>query len=99
MVESLNQGLYKPMPVEEQVAVIFAATQGFLDGVDVDRVKSFNEGLVHHLRSDHVDIIEDIRETKDLTEETEAKLRSAIEAFLKDFAKDHEELEVPAVPA
>jgi F-type H+-transporting ATPase subunit alpha len=96
MVEALNQGLYAPMPVEEQVAVIFAATQGFLDSLDVDRVKSFNEGLIDHLRSNHADIMETIRNEKDLSEETEAKLRAAIEAFLNDFAPDHEEVAVPA---
>ncbi|MBE0429590.1 MAG: F0F1 ATP synthase subunit alpha, partial [Thermoleophilia bacterium] len=95
-VEALNQGQYAPMPVEEQIAVIFAATQGYLDGLDVDRVKNFNEGLIHHMRSTHADVLESIRETKDLTEETEAGLRKAIETFLKDFAPETEEAETAA---
>jgi F-type H+-transporting ATPase subunit alpha len=95
MVASLNQGQYVPMPVEEQVAVIFAATQGFLDDIGVERVPDFNEGLIARLRSQHPDILEAIRNEKDISEETESKLRSALESFLKDFSPDHEELNVP----
>ena len=51
MIEVLNQGRFDPMPVEEQVAVIFAGTQGYLDDVDVERVRAFCEGLREYLRS------------------------------------------------
>ena len=51
MVQLLNQGRFDPMPVEEQVAVIFAGNQGFLDDLDVHRVRSFGEGLRDYLRS------------------------------------------------
>jgi len=99
MVETLNQGQYSPIPVEEQVAIIFAATQGFLDGIGVDRVKSFNVGLVDHMRSQHADLLATIRDEKDISDDSEAKLRAALEGFLKDFAPDHEGLEVPAPTA
>jgi F-type H+-transporting ATPase subunit alpha len=94
MVESLNQGLYQPMPVEEQVAVLFAATQGFLDSLDVERIKSFNEGLVHNMRSEHADLLGAIRDTKDLSDETEVQLRSAIESYLKDFSPQEQDMEM-----
>ncbi len=96
-VVALNQGQYMPMAIEEQVAVIFAATQGFLDGIEVDRVTAFNEGLVDTMRSQHGDILTKIREEKDLSDETEAKMRAALEAYTKDFSPDHEEIAVPAV--
>ncbi|MCL4472603.1 MAG: F0F1 ATP synthase subunit alpha [Actinobacteria bacterium] len=96
VVVSLNQGQFTPMPVEEQVAVLFAATQGYLDGIDVDRVPEFNKGLVDHLKAEHADVLSTIKEEKDLSDDTEAKLRAALEAFLKDFSPDQEELAVPA---
>jgi len=96
-VVALNQGQYVPMAVEEQVTVIFAAIQGFLDSIEVDRVTAFNEGLIDHMRSEHGDILETIRNEKDLSDETEAKMRAAIEAYSKDFSPDSEELASPAV--
>jgi len=96
LVEMLNQGQYVPMPVEEQIVVIFAATQGFLDSIDVERVKAFNEDLIDTFRSEHADILNDIRETKELSDETDAKLRAALESFVKGFQPDHEDLGLPA---
>jgi len=96
VVVALNQGQYMPMPVEEQVAVIFAATQGYLDKIDVDRVPEFNLSLRDRMKSDHQDILAAIRDEKDISDETDAKLRAAMEAFLKDFSPDHEELGVTA---
>ena len=52
MIELLNQGRFDPMPVEEQVAVIFAGTNGFIDDIDVERVSAFCEGLRSYLRSE-----------------------------------------------
>jgi F-type H+-transporting ATPase subunit alpha len=99
VVVALNQGQFVPMPVEEQVAVLFAATQGYLDGIDVDRVQEFNSGLRDHLKAEHPEIMSSVREEKDLSDETEAKLRAALEAYLKDFSPDDEELAVPAATA
>jgi F-type H+-transporting ATPase subunit alpha len=98
LVEMLNQGQYVPMPVEEQIVVIFAATQGFLDGIEVDRIKSFNNDLIDTFRSEHSDILATIRDSKEITDETDAQLRAAIDSFAKDFqpAEDDSELPAPA---
>jgi F-type H+-transporting ATPase subunit alpha len=99
MVEALNQGQYVPMRIEQQVVAIFAATQGYLDSIDVERVADFNEGLRDRMRSQHEDdILKPIREEKEISEETEKKLRAALEDYLKDFSPDGDELSVP-VPA
>ncbi len=98
-VVALNQGQYQPMLVEEQVAVIFAATQGFLDKIEVDRVPDFNELLIARLRSQHPEILAAIRDEKDISDDTDAKLRAAMEEALKDFQPDHEELSGPALAA
>jgi F-type H+-transporting ATPase subunit alpha len=88
MVQLLNQGRFDPMPVEEQVAVIFAGNQGFLDDLDVHRVRPFAEGLREYLRSQSADVLADIRDRGEVTEETEAKLRGAITAYHNSFAAD-----------
>ena len=72
--------------VEEQVAVIFAGVNGYLDGVDVSDVGRFESGLLEHLRSAAGDVLDTIRDEQKLSDETEAKLRAAIEAFGKSFA-------------
>ena len=88
MVQLLNQGRFDPMPVEEQVAVIFAGNQGYLDDLDVHRVRPFGEGLREYLRSQSAEVLADIRDKGEVTEETEAKLRDAIAAYHNSFAAD-----------
>ena len=88
MVQLLNQGRFDPMPVEEQVAVIFAGNQGFLDDLEVARVRPFCDGLRDYLRSQAADVLDDIRDRGEVTEETEAKLRDAIVAYHNSFAAD-----------
>jgi F-type H+-transporting ATPase subunit alpha len=88
MIEVLNQGRFAPMPVEEQVAVIFAGNQGFLDDLDVERIQAFLEDLREYLRSQHEDVLADIRERGEITAESEQKLRDAIAKFHTSFAPD-----------
>jgi F-type H+-transporting ATPase subunit alpha len=76
------------MPVEEQVAVIFAGNQGFLDDLEVARVRPFMEGLRDYLRSQAADVLADIRDKGQLSEETEARLKEAVAAYHNSFAAD-----------
>jgi F-type H+-transporting ATPase subunit alpha len=85
LVETLNQPQYAPWPVEEQVQIIFGATQGYLDDIGVERVVEFNEGLRAYLKAQNPEIGDAIRETKDLSDETADKLHEAIRAFKADF--------------
>ncbi|GAB4247825.1 MAG: F0F1 ATP synthase subunit alpha [Thermoleophilia bacterium] len=91
LVESLNQPQYQPWPVEDQVMIIFSATGGYLDDIDVEEVSEFNEGLRDYLRSEHPEIGQTIRETKDLTDETAERLRKAIEAYKESFVGSGDE--------
>ena len=86
MIQLLNQGRFDPQPVEEQVAVLFAGTQGYLDDVPVDRVAAFREELRVAMRAQHADLLRTIREQKELTPETEAELRRAIAQFHTSFS-------------
>ncbi|MBO8142833.1 MAG: F0F1 ATP synthase subunit alpha [Firmicutes bacterium] len=84
-VEILKQGQYQPMPVEEQVAVIYAATNGYLDSLPVEAVRKFEAGFLQFLRNERTEILTAIRETGQLDAELEEKLKSAIQEFKNRF--------------
>jgi len=86
LTELLKQPQFSPLKMEEQTCVIYAGVNGYLDPLPVNRVRAFEDGLLALLRSQHSDILESIRTTKDLTDETAAKLKSVVESFAKSFA-------------
>jgi F-type H+-transporting ATPase subunit alpha len=86
LTELLKQAQFSPLPFEEQVASIFAGTNGYIDTVPVNAVVRYETGMLAYMRSDHADILGAIRDSKDLTDDTKAKLKAALEAFGKTFA-------------
>ncbi len=84
MTELLKQPQYKPYPVEEQVALLYAATKGYIDDVALDKVSAFAQGLLSHLRAEG-GLLQAIRDEQRLTDEAEAKLKAAVEEFRKVF--------------
>jgi F-type H+-transporting ATPase subunit alpha len=74
LTELLKQQQFSPLKMEEQVCVIWAGTNGYLDPLPVDKVRGFEDGLLALLRSKHADLLNTIRDTRELTGETEAKL-------------------------
>ena len=96
MVEALNQPRFRPMPVEEQVAVIFCGTQGYLDDVPVERVRDFLEGLCDHFRGSRGDLLRRLAESKELTPAIEEALRAAIDEYHRSFATEASGPEAPA---
>jgi F-type H+-transporting ATPase subunit alpha len=84
-VEILKQGQYSPMPVEDQVMVIFAVTQGFLDDVEVSRIQAWEVSFLEFMRSAHKGVGDAIRVEKEMSEETEKELRAAIEQHKRMF--------------
>jgi len=86
LTELLKQGQYKPMPFEEQVVSIFAGVNGFLDAVPPTDVTRFEASLLAHVRSAHAEVLADIRDKKDLSADTTAKLKDLIGGFAKTFA-------------
>ena len=86
-VEVLKQELYQPIPVEEQVLVIFALTRGYLDDVGIKDIKNFEKELVSYIKSIRPELIASLYETKDITEEFEKQLRGAIETFKNNFVR------------
>jgi F-type H+-transporting ATPase subunit alpha len=86
LTELLKQPQYAPMPVEEQVVSIFAGVNGFLDTVPADAVTRFESALLAHVRAEHAGVLDTIRTTKALDDDTAASLKSIIGDFVKTFA-------------
>jgi len=86
LTELLKQGQYQPMPVEEQVVSIFAGVNGYLDKVDVNKIGAFEEQLLTEIRSKHGDILTTIRDSGDLSDDTQEKLKGVLDGFAKTFA-------------
>ncbi|HCU69927.1 MAG TPA: F0F1 ATP synthase subunit alpha [Desulfomicrobium sp.] len=85
LVELLKQPQYQPMPVEEQVAVLYAGTRGYLDDVAVTDAIRFGNELVDFMRNQKSDVLAEIVQTKDLGAETEKKLAAALTEFKAGF--------------
>ena len=90
MVQTLNQPQYAPWPMEEQVVALFAGVNGYLDDIPVPQIQRFQDELREYMRTDE-SVLAKIRETGDLDEETEQKLRDEIEKFTKSFVVQEEE--------
>ncbi len=86
-VEILKQPQYQPMPVDKQVMSIFAVTNGYLDGIEVSRVRQWEREFHDAMDAQAPQIGERIRKEKTLSKETEAQLRQAIERFTQDFLR------------
>jgi F-type H+-transporting ATPase subunit alpha len=85
--ELLKQEEGLPMPVEEQVVAIFAGTRGFLDGIPISRVRTFEEELLRHLEAQAPSILREIREKKSLSAELQQQLQKALGEFAAAFAR------------
>ncbi|MGQ3672400.1 F0F1 ATP synthase subunit alpha [Xanthobacter sp. TB0136] len=86
LTELLKQSQFAPLKVEEQVAVIYAGTQGYLDPLPVNKVHEFEQGLLLTLRSQNSEILDAIRTSKELSKETAEKLTKVLDTFSKSFA-------------
>jgi F-type H+-transporting ATPase subunit alpha len=86
LTELLKQPQFSPLKMEEQVCVIYAGVNGYLDPLPVNRVRTFEQGLLALLRNQKPEILEEIRKSGDLGDATAGKLKSAVEAYAKTFA-------------
>ncbi|MFV0624442.1 F0F1 ATP synthase subunit alpha [Sphingomonas sp. ac-8] len=86
LTELLKQPQFSPMPFEEQVASIFAGTQGYLDAVPVTDVVRFEQAMLSDLRANHPGVLAKIRDSKDLGDEAKSGLKAALDSFAKTFA-------------
>lgn len=86
LTELLKQPQFSPLRVEEQVAVIFAGVNGYLDKLAIDQVSKFEHGLLSHMRSAGKEVLDGIRKEKALSDDLRAKLKAEIDTFAKTFA-------------
>ncbi|WP_170002331.1 F0F1 ATP synthase subunit alpha [Pseudopontixanthobacter vadosimaris] len=86
LTELLKQAQFSPMPFQEQTVSIFAGTNGYLDAVPVDRVTDYETAMLGYMRSEHADILTDIRETRNFDDDVKARTVKALDTFAKQFA-------------
>lgn len=85
LVELLKQGQYAPVPVEKQVVIIYAGTRGYIDEIPTASVKKYEKELLEYVENQAPDIFENIKTQKDISEETENKLKEILQKFNSIF--------------
>ena len=83
LTELLKQDQYSPMTVAEQVISVFTGVKGYLDDVDLDKIKKFENDIIEKIKSERPEIIDSIQSTGKLEEETEKSLIQLIEDYKK----------------
>jgi F-type H+-transporting ATPase subunit alpha len=86
LTELLKQSQFSPLKMEEQVCVIYAGVNGYCDPMPLEKVKPFEEALLLNLRNQNSAILNDIRDSKDLSDATATKLKGVVETVAKQFA-------------
>ena len=81
LMEILKQGQYKPMDVIDQIIIIYAATQGYMEDVEIGDVENFQEGLLLYMRDHYPEVEAEIRKTGQFSEETEELLIEGIKKY------------------
>jgi F-type H+-transporting ATPase subunit alpha len=86
LTEILKQPQYRPLPVQNQVAIIFAATNGYLDNVAIEKLRPYEDGLFGFLETQHAGVLSAIAEKKILDDDLKASLKRALEDYGRTFA-------------
>ena len=85
LTELLKQPQYRPLPVEEQVVVIYAGVRGYLDKLKITQIGDFEQKLLAELRSSGGEILDALRSEREITDATEEKLKNFVDGFAKGF--------------
>jgi len=91
LVEILNQDQFAPVPVEEQVAIIYAAINGYLDPVPLDDIEEFEAEYIERLRLRHEEVLEEIRTTEELSDEATETFEQVAEDLTEVYSEDEED--------
>ncbi len=89
MVEVLKQGQFSPLPVEKQVLIIYAATNGVLDDLPLDQCRAFEGELYTFVENGHPGVLQGIREKKALDDDLKAKMDALLKEFKTAFLQKH----------
>jgi F-type H+-transporting ATPase subunit alpha len=85
LVEVLKQPQYQPMPAEKQILILYAGTFGYLDEWPVEAVSDYEKQMLEFMESKHVDLLNEIKEKKDISDELEEKIKAALDEFKAVF--------------
>jgi F-type H+/Na+-transporting ATPase subunit alpha len=88
LTEVLKQGQYAPLPVEKQIIIIFAGTNGFLDSIEISECQAFEQALFRFMDSNHPSLSKGIREKKQLDESLQAELKKVLGEFKEKFLSE-----------
>ena len=83
LVETLKQGQFEVLPMEEEVCLLYAVNEGYFDEVSVEEGGAYGKKLLEHVRNQGQDVLKLIRESKDLTDQTKEKLQQLLHGFTK----------------
>jgi len=89
LTEILKQKQYKPLPVEKQIALLWTATNGYLDNLPIEILSTFETEFYEFMDMKYSNVLESIIRVKDLTDEIVANLKAAVEDFVEVFKKKH----------
>lgn len=85
LTELLKQGQYVPMPIEEQVVVIYTGVRGYLDKLDPTKIGKFEEQFLQHVKTSHSNILSTIASEGQISADTDSKLKTIVSDFLTSF--------------
>lgn len=85
LTELLKQGQYVPMPIEEQVVVIYTGVRGYLDKLDPSKIGKFEEQFLQHIKTSHSNLLTTIASEGQISADTDAKLKTVVNDFLTSF--------------
>ena len=88
LTELLKQGQFSPLSSEEQVVLLYAGVNGFMDTIETNQISEFEVQLLSTIKKDYMNILDNIKSTNALSEENENLLKETLEAFLENFKKN-----------
>ena len=88
LTELLKQGQFSPLATEEQVILLYAGVNGYMDEIEVNQISEFEDQLMETIKKDYTNILDDIRSSNTLSDESEDLLKKALDSFLDNFKKN-----------
>ena len=85
LTEVLKQPQYEPLPVEKQIAIIFAATNGFLDDLELSEMAAFEQGFHEFMETGKGSLLEEIREKREISDDLKGRLEEAVSDYKHKF--------------
>ena len=89
LTEMLKQNQYSPLPVEKEVLIMFAAREGYFDKLAVEQIRRFEAGLYTNFDARHADLLAEIRDTKQISDELTKKLKAGLDAYEQSFLAEN----------